>query len=75
MVWRRVLGFLRILAAGIGRVQGWIIFSILYFVVLLPAVFIQALFRDSLDLRTQGGSLWHTKTDAPDLWKWARAQF
>jgi len=62
------------LARWIGHVQGWLILTLLYVLVLAPVAVIFKRLADPLRLRKSARPVWHTKSPPPDRWAWAKEQ-
>ncbi len=72
-LWRVVI----ILARWIGRIQAWMLFTLVYLLLVAPLAVIFKIVADPLRLRKNSGPIWQTRSQPQpaDRWRWAKAQF
>ena len=74
MMWKRIQqGFLAFLKR-LGELQAWLILTGFYFIVLAPVALIFKLVADPLRLHRSLRSIWHTRPQSADRWRWMRSQ-
>lgn len=60
---------------GMGYVQGWLLLTLCYVVVLSPVAIVFKLVADPLGLWKRTARGWHGRSEPTNPWIWSKAQF